>query len=312
MWGKFPTRLESGKAVPSLEYDHISFWQCNYTWFEETAEVKLHWADQDLRIDHAQPPVLNDSTKTPWDPPFSIPHFGLDDGVEWNIFSGVFPEVARLNRISGTGAISNVFYPILEPYGSIRLQDFGQPNKDNDILREFNSMFSFICTQLANLEHRLKLDTLSAAPPFRYKELPPLSVIITDNKRRRIIQNPIATYSIISILTVVILINIWALLSGELRHRFGIRSGWLIDMELRDLAPYRYDSISAIYSLLCDSNINGIISRFFTMNLSEELRQYLSETRFRLGLFRDSTNDKRVFTVGTLDDDAFKFEGDEA
>lgn len=70
-----------GKVFPSIDgesmvVDHISVWRCNYSWAEVTTTTTLIPEDNgSFHIDYSLPPVPDESTVRPWEPPFSVPAF---------------------------------------------------------------------------------------------------------------------------------------------------------------------------------------------------------------------------------------------
>lgn len=301
VWGNF--------SAATMDFDHLAVWKCNYSWAEVMTEMNLLWSEGDIVIGHNNPPVtMNSSTLQPWTPPFSIPVFE-SSMVDWGI-PDVFPSVDLQNPTAG--GVTNRFGAIMQPFGPLRLEDFGEPDKDDAVLEALHSSLGFAVAQLANLEHRLNLTETSDTSPESPGTLQPITGTITDHGRHRLLQDPKITYVIIAILALTVAANIWALLSALLRRLLsqdGKRRSWLLDMGLKGLAPDGFGSAAMMESLLQDSNSLRAMPHDAERMPPGELYQSLAGRRFRLGWFSHGETGEDEFTIGVLDDHEFQFKG---
>ncbi|KAF9870210.1 hypothetical protein CkaCkLH20_12296 [Colletotrichum karsti] len=284
--------------------DRLSFfrcWRCNYTWAQVMVDVHLKYVKGDFLINHITPP--DSSTTQPWNPPFAIP---LQNTYLSNM--GRTGEVYPTNRYTNeAGNMYDYFPSLFGPQRKHPLEILGDPESDDIILEELRAAFSFTSAQLANLEHRLRIGEDSYSTAFPAEGLPPIEAAIIDGGRRRLVQSPPITYVIIGILSFVIIINVWALVSDTLRW-MGIRSG-LLSMDVKGLAPEGFSSIAMVTSLLYESNAARYIPEATERLPTSELHGLLAGKKFRLGWFRRKSDQTSHFTVGVMDDEDFPFMG---
>ncbi|KAH7156530.1 hypothetical protein EDB81DRAFT_645466 [Dactylonectria macrodidyma] len=295
MWGKF--------SASNMDFEHFSFWRCNYSWAEVATDLSLIWANKAILIDHQNPPVENSSTIKPWSPPIGFPELG---GLDGDLpLSDVFPEI----EVTNPQAIefSNRFSVLVEPFGPLQVEDFGKPSQDDVILEALHSNLGFVSAQLANIENRLGIDEESEAAPVKHGDLPSVNATIVDNGRLRLVQNAAMTYTLVGILSVVVLVNVWALTSMSLRHKLNREGSWLLNMDLKGLAPKGFSSIAMMESLIHGSNFLKDVPADSCPTSSEELHQWLVGTLFRIGWFQDGATEEEQFTVGVLEDENFPF-----
>ncbi|KAH7155733.1 hypothetical protein B0J13DRAFT_233193 [Dactylonectria estremocensis] len=299
MWGQY--------SVANMNFDHFSAWQCNYSWAEVSAEVNLIWGSDTILIDHQNPPTHDNSSVKRWSPPFSFPELG---GAESYLgLSDPFPEIEITDPRAG--GFSKQFGLLVEPFGTFQVEDFGKLGQEQNILDALHSNLGFVGAQLANIEYRLGIDEKSAAtPPVQRGNLPSVNATITDNGRLRLVQNATLTFVLIGVLSLVVVVNAWALASVSLRQKLNHRPSWLLDLDMKGIAPEGFSSIAMMESLMHGSNFLRDVPPDAYPTSSSELHQWLAGTLFRIGWFqRDATNEKE-FTLGVLEDEDFEFLGD--
>lgn len=223
VWGQY----SYSRAV----YDHITVWECNYTWVDISTDVNLLWSQDGFLIDHNNPPVQDDATIRPWDPPFAVPIFDfytidssletlqLDEEIYGNSIDAFKAEVESL-RDPQLGVYTQ-FRHILEPYGPLKLKDLSDPDREDKILELLHSTVAFSGAQLASIEQRLDLDQRSDAYPYTAPGYNGREIIgtITDHTRQRVVQSPSITFTLIAILSLVAAVHIWGLASDCWRWR---------------------------------------------------------------------------------------------
>lgn len=296
IWGDF--------SAQNNEFDHLSVWHCNYSWYEVKTDLSLLWTDGDFIVDQTNPPRPDRSTTRPWDPTFNVPPFGggLEGTIEFaqSVF-GYFPSNTTSNYVDAP------FRSLTEGAGSrITLQDLGDPTFEDQILESLHSDARFAAAQLANLENRLDLTESSIFPPENYTELPPFKATLINHGRHRLKQDADITYALLSILTVVVIINLWALTSTAVRGRLPSSSAlrtWLIDFDLKGQAPEGFNSISMMRALLDGSNYPKVMPENADRMTSDELQRHLVDRWFRMGWFGDVSMGERMFTVGVVGDE---------
>ncbi|KAH6991074.1 hypothetical protein BKA56DRAFT_541249 [Ilyonectria sp. MPI-CAGE-AT-0026] len=298
VWGKF--------VASKMKFDHLSIWRCNYSWAEVTTDVRLIWSNNTILLDHQNPPTQDNSTVRPWSPAFGFPQLG--GGGDGLGVSDVFPDVELTDPRASS--FSTQFISIAEPFGPIPVEGFGKPDQDDEILEALHSNLGFVSAQLANLEYRLGLDEKSIAVPAHHGDLPRINATIIDSGRRRLVQNPTVTFILIGILSLVVAVNIWALGLIGLRRILSDRGSWLLDMDLKGLAPKGFSSIAMMESLIHGSNFLKDTPEDVCQMSLNDLHQWLAGTIFRTGWFqRDGTREEE-FTIGALEDESFPFLGD--
>ncbi|KAH7309226.1 hypothetical protein B0I35DRAFT_360183 [Stachybotrys elegans] len=292
-WGHIPSSATHRSYV-----NHLSFWQCNYSWVKVSTEAELIWADNHFLINHTKPPVPV-SLDQPWSPQFSVPDFTLNSA---------FPIPPTEDPLNGT-RLSGAFYYMLEPYGQWTVEDFGQVHLEARILEALHRNYALISAQLANTEHRLGIHEASVTNPTHHGKLDPVKATIINSGRHRLVQNETVTYIIVGILSACFAMNATALVSALIRTRFSGRMKWLIDMELQGLAPRGFNSVAMVQALTHYSNFKDYMPEDIHNMSVDELYQHLSHCRFRLGWFGRHWIQDKYFTIGVLGDPDFQFEG---
>ena len=299
-----------GRLQPnSRELDHLSAWRCNYTWVDVETDLHLLWSEEGPTIDHNTPPAWDESTSRPWTPPFSVPVLDSDmlesDSVD-EPMSSVFMEPGP-GPVENNYDVMKEFGYILMPYGQVTVEDLGSPDTDEQILHSLHAGVTFAAAQLANIERRLSLDETSDSssptdPNQHSRE--PISVNITDHKNQRVVQNLIITFIMIAILSVVAAVHIWALISGfwQRSSKLCRKRPWLLDLELRGVAPPDFSSINVMAALLEGSNCADVLPADAHSMPAEELHRHLEGKEFRLGWFYNTKTDTDVYTIGVLNE----------
>lgn len=305
IWGRF--------NASSWDFEHLAIWRCNYSWTQVSTEVSLVSSGAKFIIDRASPPVEDPDSARPYDPPFSIPVFEdgqLSDKAVPSPFLEIDVQVAE-----GAG-IDARFGNVVRPFGPLAVEDLGDPDAEDKVLGGLHSSLRLVAAQLANLEHRLALDETSDAEPRRHGPLEPIRVQVTDNHRSRLVQNEGVTVAVIVVLALTVLVNVWALLSSLLRQRSSPphnekpssrHHSWMLDMELRGLAPASYGSVAMMEALLHGSNAPWIMGEDAPLLPKGELHRRLNGSQFRLGWFYNRETQAEEYTVGVLGDDSFEF-----
>lgn len=299
-WGEF--------SLSRLEFEHLSVWNCNYSWADVATDLNLLWSEDGAMIDHNKPPVWHGSSSRPWTPPFGVPAFdssiygyNLDDSLP-----SVFHEPGTVREHDY--GVQGIFEYILEPYGQLTLEDLSRSDKNSQVLDTLHSTMAFAAAQLANVEQRLRLDEASDSVPNTAPDQTsrrPITGTITNNRRQRVVQSQAITYTLIAILSLTAAIHIWALISDVLRP-YG-RRPWLLDLELRGVASHGFSSIAMMRSLLHDSNCSSVLPKNAHLMSAEELHSHSVGREFRLGWFHDAERGSDVYTVGVENAGNFKF-----
>jgi hypothetical protein len=208
-------------------------------------------------------------------------------------------------------------YKILfQPFGAFQLDDFGKPEKEEEILKVFNENISFLGAQMAGALQRKELDesSISKLSEINAAYVRPFKAKVWDTRRQRLVQNVAITYTLVGILSLVVGIHIWALVSMILVRRCqhdGQRrrvSRWLTDFELRGLAPEGFSSMEKTETLLKGSNYALVMPENASKMTQDELQRHLvPDGVFRIGWFADKKASERIFTIGVVDDALFQF-----
>ncbi|KAK6211704.1 hypothetical protein QIS74_10968 [Colletotrichum tabaci] len=288
-WGEF--------SVARNDFDWFSVWRCNYTWAELDTQLNMIASDGEFVIDPENPPRPDYSSVRPLGSPLDLPPTERAPNGPF----GMLPDI-RISDKQSIG-VASVFKPLVEPYGPLPKEALGDPDRVGEILGLLGHDVGFSVAQLANTENRRMiddvLDTTSGALL--------LDATVVDRDRRRLVQDPNVTYFVVGILGAVILVNMWALASTVLRRR-GSES-WLLDMDVRGLAPDGWRSIASIAGLLCESNASAHLPPSTELLSQKELHGQMSDVSFRLGWFRRECDQTRHYTIGVMDDGEFNFMG---
>ncbi|ETS85598.1 hypothetical protein PFICI_03623 [Pestalotiopsis fici W106-1] len=287
-WGSFD--------ASSADVSFFTAMRCNYSWVD--VDVELTLVGGNFTIDSDNPPRIIQNSSRPHVPVFPIP-----DLNGWTTPTSVFPAI-DIN--SGLG---KPFRVLLEPYGPVALESLGSEAHVDEILAQLTHDFTMAAGQLASSESRLLINQTSISEPFNAPELDTVPVTIYDVSRRRLVQNAIPTYLILCILVLIVLVNIWALVSRGLRKLGWRQRWWMLDMNLQGLAPEEPGSIAAQAALLYESNIIELVPPGAWYMKAQELEALLIGSEFRLGWFHDQQKDKAVFTIGLLGDENMPFLG---
>ncbi|KAF9880304.1 hypothetical protein CkaCkLH20_02258 [Colletotrichum karsti] len=296
VWGEF--------SQDAGELKFFSAWECDYSWYDVATEVNLVIVDGALSIDPQRPPRPNLETSRPRDVPLDVPY----TGEVYDLFQdNLFPTIVR----NGTSEKATRFASLVQPNGPLPKEIFGDPEREMEVLEHANHIFAFAAANIASRHNRagngLNSTALSDVPDP--ESLPSVEARLWQNDRHRLVQSPGVTYALVAILGLVIFVLVWSSLSDMVaRHRRETHR-WLLEMDIRDLAPEGFRSIAAMVVLLRDSNVLGFFSPDSGAMSSKELAASLGDLHFRLGWFRDEKKEEMVFTIGIDDGDGFRFMG---
>lgn len=309
-------------------YEHVSVWECNYTWVDITTDLNLLWSQNGFIIDHNNPPKQDNLSIKPWDPPFGIPNWKFDrpnsgypkDAVPSAFGPDTLPDTFDFPAGFLAGGqylgVARQFRHILRPYGPLALEDLGDPDQEHVVLDLLTSTFSFAAAQLANIEQRFDLEERSDAYPPTVPDHTNRKITgtITDHRRRRVVQNPIVTFTLIGMLSFVAVLHIWGLISEGWRWLWPLKSRgrypWLLDLELKGVAPPGFSSRAMMASLFEGSNCGIVLPENAHLMAPEELYRRLDGKEFRLGWFCDAETKSEVYTVGVLNEGNLVYRGE--
>ncbi|CAG9983992.1 unnamed protein product [Clonostachys byssicola] len=276
--------------------NHSTEWSCNYTWAEVPTEVTFHWVDGKASIDYDNPPIASYDQSKPYDPPFSIPIFSQ---AYTAVYGAVFPQFNLPN--SDALQVGYEFAYLVEPFGSIKLEDLADANQEEKILEALHYSRAQIAAQLANLEHRLGLDESSGAQPAQHGKLSRIEGSVTNKNRYRLIQSFEITMALIVLLSIFFVVNLWALISAALMHFLASKFPLLLDLELKGKGHHGLNSIRMTDSLLSESNYSDYLPKNAALLSLRELYHQLAGVSFRMGRFRRKDTKTAVYTVAVLD-----------
>ncbi|KAF9876659.1 hypothetical protein CkaCkLH20_06067 [Colletotrichum karsti] len=291
------------------KFDLLRFWRCDYFWSVVMTDVTLvKGADGQLTIDQNNPPVPDMSTATSFDPPMNVLP---DDRDLAKSYAGSMPELGSANpdifvSDPSAGDVNPSFRPMIQPYGTLAPEAFGDPAMEDRILEALHANWGFSSAQTLNLENRLGVGEPSRTAPFPAAGLAPVEAVVVDDGRRRLVQNATVTYVVVAILGFVACMNIWTVFSRVMRRYAGVQWRWF-SMDVRGLAPDRFGSLGLTASLLWDSNAAENIPARSRAVATGDVHGMLSDLRFRLGWFRRGADGERRFTVGVLGDEKFQW-----
>ncbi|KAF6828839.1 hypothetical protein CPLU01_08277 [Colletotrichum plurivorum] len=157
-------------------------------------------------VDQPTPPVPDNGTTKPWEPPFAIPiQGGYLDQETTRTLDTVFSDASG-TLISGD-YLDDFSKIVVKALGSYLVRNFGDPDSEDCILEERRRIVSFTSAQLVSMENRLNVGQDSNTAAFPADWLPPMQAVIIDNSRRRLVQSRPVTYAIIGILGFVVILN---------------------------------------------------------------------------------------------------------
>ncbi|KAK2770459.1 hypothetical protein CKAH01_14734 [Colletotrichum kahawae] len=290
------------------DFDLLRFWRCDYSWGQVMTDVTMvKGADGEFAIDQTRPPVPDLSTTKKMHHPFDVPVWNYQDlmvvGATAAFFGNVAPEIIVTDPSAGD--INAFFRPLIQPYGKLPIEAFGDPEWENVILEELHTNLGFASAQLANVEYRLDVGQDSRTTPFPAEGLPAVEALVIDGGQRRLVQNATVTYLIIGILGLVALVILWTLFSRVMRM-CGVKRDWFA-MDVKGLAPDGFGSIGAMTSLLRDSNAMDHVPSQSERVSTADIHEMLKGLWFRLGWFNREADQRRHFTVGVLEDKKFSW-----
>ncbi|KAF6806488.1 hypothetical protein CMUS01_14351 [Colletotrichum musicola] len=278
-----------------------------YEWFEVSTNISLRLVDGELEVDPTNPPTPDYATLKPWKPSFGIPDpfYYLKEDPSY-ILGSVFPLAAFTDP--GDYLLDEVAL-LMQPYGPFAMEDLGDAGKEEDVLAGLIRNFGFAAAQLANVENRIVTNESSGTE--NSPELPLVNATINYNPQLRLVQNAGPAYAIVSILSAVLLVNLWHLFSAGVRRFGGTRKRLFLDMDVRGIAPEDSGSFAAMAGLLHDSNVYEHLPSNIESLSDEELHGMLLHLRFRMGWFQNKEGSEtgRHFTIGVLNDPNTPFLG---
>ncbi|CAG9989185.1 unnamed protein product, partial [Clonostachys byssicola] len=296
LWGNFSTK--------STSFEHLSIWTCNYTWFEVPTNINMVEVDGKLQIDQNNPPVQDMANARPWSPPFPVPAVGRVSLVRTQ--DTAFPAF-KTDETFTSIEFSPHFNIILEPFGPIKQEDLGNENQVSHVLDALHYTLGLASVQIAGKQNRLALHERSKGEPAQSPKQRPIKAKLINTNRRRLVQDPIVTYVLIAILGLAAIVNIYALISSILIRQYGREHRWLLDMELRGLAPNGFGSIALIHTLLCSTNAIHHLPDGAHLMPPSLLYRHLADTRFRMGWFFHTVGRQENYTIGVSNDTNFQF-----
>ncbi|WYZ35372.1 hypothetical protein EsH8_X_000019 [Colletotrichum jinshuiense] len=297
---RFQTYAWGEYSKEKNDFTHFSIWNCNYTWVETATEVHLTANQGGYILDPERPPQPELSTIKSWSPTLDVPHV-TDEFINRGIYDA-FPRLTIADSLAG--GIDDQFKVLIEPFGQLPLEAIGDSTQDDKVLQGLQHNYGLVAAQLVNIENRYRLNESSRNRPPPAGGLPALNAIISDNGRRRLVQNPQITYILVGVLGVVTLANIWALFSAATHRR-----SWLFDMDVKGLAPDGFHSMANMGTLLRGSNASDYLPENTELLSSKELHGQISDLRFRLGWFQRAPSQDRLFTIGVAETSDFQYLG---
>ncbi|KAH9237601.1 hypothetical protein K456DRAFT_1829158 [Colletotrichum gloeosporioides 23] len=273
-------------------------WQCKYLWTQVMVSAHLVSDNGEVQIDQTIKPIPIDSTVTPYDPPFSLP-----------VVSS-FTYDLRLRRVLAYQArFHKTYLPIFKPHGKFALEAFGESEQERNILEALNYRRKFASAQVANFESRLFVGASSRSSSFPSDGLPLVSATLIENDTKRLVQSPIATYLLISLLGLVVLHNVLILCITVFRRYISQRVVKVFIMDTKGLAPESSGSIAGSASLLQETNVSKYLATIPSDLPAERLAARLKGVRLRMGWFQREPEKSQHFTIGVMNDEEFVFVG---
>lgn len=231
-WGKV-----AAPANTTMEYSRMA--RCNYTWTEVDVDIALKGSDLSLDYDH--PPSPRWETKRAPSARHPLPTVG----GQWQcpqVTDRGFLDLPATQLSQG----GDRFAVVEAPFGSLPASAYGSEEGKSAVLNALTRMTSIVYAQAASIDNRLPPDGTSMTEPVRQETLPASVATVSNFDRLRLVQRPVPTYILVSLLAVITAINIYALLSAVL-VRYGRNGSPLcLDMTMQNVAPANSGSIAVM------------------------------------------------------------------
>ncbi|KAI3554379.1 hypothetical protein CABS03_06964 [Colletotrichum abscissum] len=301
---KFMTYALGKYSQEQEKFLHLSITRCQYSWVELPTEANFTFRHGEFVLNPGDLPRPDESRAQPWGMPFNIPD--IDDQFKASAVTQINDAVPQVTVSDPyAGYFDSWFRTLSSPFGRFSLDAFGDPNFEEEILKDIHHLYGFLAAQIANFENRIDItqNSKDSPPPTPFN----LTANVINLSRRRLIQDPIVTYVIIGILTLTALLSLLMLITDSLGTASS--KSQLFSMRIEGLAPDGYNSIAAMTALLKDSNAMDHLPEGAEHMSKKELHEKLSGLRFRLGWFWRESTRTRHYTIGVLDDENFEFLG---
>lgn len=297
-WGKV-----AAPANTTMEYSRMS--RCNYTWTEVDVDITLKGSD--LSLDYSNPPKPRWETRKAPAGRHPLPTVGS----QWEcpqVDDRGFLDLPAKHLPRGRSR----FAVVEVPFGSLPASAYGSDEGKSAVLNALTRMTGIVYAQAASIDNRLPPGGTSMTEPVRQETLPATVATVSNFDRLRLIQRPVPTYILVTLLAVITAINIYALLSAVLVRWGRDGSPLCLDMTMQNVAPANSGSIAVMARLLSSSNIFKHIpdpaETEERLDL-ERVRAIFDGMSFRIGWFQSPTSGRPVFTVGYLKDERMSFLG---
>ncbi|KXH31518.1 hypothetical protein CNYM01_06569 [Colletotrichum nymphaeae SA-01] len=301
---RFQTYALGKYSQEQEEFLHFSITRCQYSWVELPTEVNFTFRHGEFVLNPGDPPRPDEFHAQPWSIPFNIPD--IDNQFKASLVTQINDAVPQVVvSDSSAGFFDSWFRTLSSPFGRFSLDAFGDPNFEEEILKDIHHLYGFLAAQIVNFENRLDItqNSKDGPPPTPFN----LTANIINLSRHRLVQDPIVTYVIVGILTLTALLSLLMLISDSLGTASS--KSQLFSMRIEGLAPEGYNSIAAMTALLKDSNAMDHLPEGAEHMSKKELHEKLSGLRFRMGWFWRESTQTRHYTIGVLDDENFEFLG---
>ncbi|KAK1476448.1 hypothetical protein CTAM01_15451 [Colletotrichum tamarilloi] len=286
LWGNW--------KVGSEEVTFVRAWHCDYSWKKTMMNVNMSVVNSELVIDQKRPPRPVQGSTEPWNPQFSFANYYADQSI--------WPDSSEDRDRSFD--MDKEMMLVLKPYGPLELEALGDPSQENNVKTVITHNWAFLHAQIANKKNRLSLNESAISVILPPEGLPLIKAKLIDHSRRRLFQNPVATYLILVILCLVIIVHLLMLVPKAIKIRLGWKTE-LPNMDVEGLAPDGFNSISRLVTLLHSSNaIQHMPSQALPQ---DELLEQLEHLRFRFGWFERQADKTEHFTIGVEGDAGFVF-----
>ncbi|KAK1835676.1 hypothetical protein QBC39DRAFT_148567 [Podospora conica] len=297
-WGKV-----AAPANKTMEYSSMT--RCNYTWTEVDVDITLK--GNDLSLDYDNPPKPRWETKRAPGVRHPLPTVG----GQWEcpqVDDTGFLDLPTKQVTRG----GDRFIAVEAPFGSLPASMYGSDQGKSAVVNALTRMISIVYAQAASVDNRLSPDGTSMTDPVRQETLPATVATVSTFDRMRLIQRPVPTYALVTLLSVIAAINIYALLSAVLVRWGRDGSPLCLDMTMQNVAPANSGSIAVMARLLASSNILRQIpdpaETGERLDL-QRVRAIFDGMCFRIGWFQSPSSRQPIFTVGYLGDERMPFLG---